>query len=1042
VAGWYHDAGDWDGYFSHQRIPVILMLTYEAVPERFMDGDLNIPESGNGIPDIIDEASWLIKFNYRLRKELQAKGFSDGGVGGARVAPDFFTAVDGNAESNKPSWKDHRRYVVSNADAYMTYLYAGQAAQLAFILKSLGKNPEAFPVEMLDHVDFDQMTYDDVNWITEAKEAYAWATHPDNQPSKHAHYSSPLWVYKMYAATSLYRLTGEEMYHDAAKEQLTKVKNKPHLDEDERYAAYMYLLTNNVDVDKGLKESLKTTAIGTAGWRGMNAARIRGLRWGGVFDMPMLVGQGTTPWMFETIFAYAITGDEKYADVVHTTADYFLGSNPLHTTWMTGVGPRPALGGFHLDSRYLWNKNWMVYKGFVPYGPWSMNYGFNPVTWVVDGVEIQGGAGPWNEHWANFSVHPKMEQWPGHERYNNNIHAPMSTENTVHQQSVFLASTYGFVNNRKNNNATAPVKMDTLELNKTEILFDAPGQQVLLTATPDIDNSSFPALKWYSSDARIAHVDGFGRVTGITGGTATITCGTLDGSVVAQCRVVCNWTDTEVVSITLSPESVTLFVGQTTGVTVTFDPAQATNQFVDWSYSQDGIVMVNEAGQLVALQPGIVTVTATSVKDAKTDAIQVEVKERVDHVIADFDNVIPVTDGPNPDFAQLYTPEGENDIAAPNPYNGLANESDLVFRWDRPQGDWRLFGIVLPTEDPQDLSQYAEFQFKYYGRGIKSFYIQLIPVEGSNIEITTPVDGEDCWKLFTLPLNTSVALKQFNVFVNPTGSPDENSFYFDDFVLAGNPAIPFSELLISHSAIELDSYQTFQLQANSQGTPFSWVSSDPRVATVDHSGLVTAVSGGTTTVKAVSLYGNTVVCVVTVDGGIAVAVESIEITGDQSYVLDLAETLLLTAIITPEDASNKNVIWSSSNDAVATVSSAGLVTAVVAGNATITAEAEENTEIKASVSITVLPTNIGELERNEVRIIPNPSQGHYTVEAPIVIHSIEIMDLTGKRIVMIQSEGAKRMEIVNDDPAPGIYFVRVMQTDGSIRVVKKVVSVH
>ncbi len=544
VAGWYHDAGDWDGYFSHQRIPILLMLTYEAVPRRFMDGDLNIPESGNGIPDIIDEASWLIKFNYRLRKELMEKGFSDGGVGGARVAPDFFAEVDGNAEADKPSWQDYRRYVVSNADAYMTYLYAGQTAQFAYILKSLGKNPEAFPVEMLDHVDFEQMSYDTVNWIWEAEQAFDWASHPDNQPSQHAHYSSPLWVYKMYAAASLYRLTGEHSYHLIAKEELEKVKNKQNLDDDERYGVYLYLLASNVDADKTLQDQLKQVAVSTAGWRGMDAAAARGLRWGGIFDMPMLIGQGTTPWMFETIFAYGITGDKQFADVVHTTTDYFLGNNPLHTTWMTGVGPRPARGGFHLDTRYLWDNNWKVYKGFVPYGPWSMAYGYDPYTWVIDGVEMEGGAGPWNKDWANFSMYPAMDVWPGHERYNNNIHAPLSTENTIHQQSVYLAIAYGFANNRNNANADAPIDMGMIELDQTEITFENMDDQVILNVSLDIDNASFPALKWTSSEPRIAHVDGYGRVTGLTSGTAVITVSTLDGSVTASCIVICNWEDT------------------------------------------------------------------------------------------------------------------------------------------------------------------------------------------------------------------------------------------------------------------------------------------------------------------------------------------------------------------------------------------------------------------------------------------------------------------------------------------------------------------
>jgi endoglucanase len=879
VAGWYHDAGDWDGYASHQRVPKLLMLTYEATPERFMDGDLNIPESGNGIPDIIDEASWLIKFNYRLRKELIAKGFSNGGVGGARVAPDFFSAVDGNAESNKPSWQDHRRYVITSADAYMTYMYAGQAAHFAYILKSLGKDPENFMVEMLDHVDFDEMTYDVVNWIKEAEEAWAWASDPVNQPSRHAHYSSQLWVYRMYGAASLYRLTGKEEYHQAAKEELEKVRNRNRLDEDERFGPYLYLLTNHLDVSKSLQSSLKDVAIANGNWRGVDATRIRGLRWGGVYDMPMLVGQGTTPWMFETIFAYAITGDKIFKDVVHTTTDYFLGSNPLHTTWMTGVGPRPARGGFHLDSRYLWNNNWMVYKGFVPYGPWSMAYGYNPFTWTIDGIEMQGGAGPWNKDWANFSMYPIIDQWPGHERYNNNIHAPMSTENTIHQQSVYTAIAYGFANNRKNSNTDAPVKVGSIELDKSEIIFDNPGDQAILTPTLDIDDASFPAMVWTSSDHRVAHVDGFGRVTGVTGGNATITVSTLDGSVLALCQVICNWEDTPVNTISVTPDNLTLVEGQSAQLTVTFDPPEATNQFVNWSYSEEGIAEVDEFHRLRALKVGTANITATSLKDEKTAQIQVLVEERTDYIIADFDVVIPVTTSPKPDIAQLYTPQGTNNVETENPLPGLANESERVFQWDRPAGDWRLFGMVLPTDHPQDMSRYSQFQFKYFGKDIHTFFIQLQTVEDTQIEINAQVEGEECWQLFSHDLNSDLTLKQFNVFANPTGGSGAETFYFDDFILAAEPALPFNEMQISETEIELEKGETFILSAFNQGNPFTWITSDPLIATVDQGGTVTAKSKGAATIKAVPLYGISVECEVSV----IIPTESHELVNSNSF---------------------------------------------------------------------------------------------------------------------------------------------------------------
>ncbi len=60
LAGGYHDAGDFDQRPMHVRIPQFLLRLYEANPSAFTDQQLTIPESGNGIPDILDEALWGI----------------------------------------------------------------------------------------------------------------------------------------------------------------------------------------------------------------------------------------------------------------------------------------------------------------------------------------------------------------------------------------------------------------------------------------------------------------------------------------------------------------------------------------------------------------------------------------------------------------------------------------------------------------------------------------------------------------------------------------------------------------------------------------------------------------------------------------------------------------------------------------------------------------------------------------------------------------------------------------------------------------------
>ena len=106
-----------------------------------------------------------------------------------------------------------------------------------------------------------------------------------------------------------------------------------------------------------------------------------------------------------------------------------------------------------------------------------------------------------------------------------------------------------------------------------------------------------------------------------------------------------------------------------------------------------------------------------------------------------------------------------------------------------------------------------------------------------------------------------------------------------------------------------------------------WSSSDTQVASVDNDGTVTALKAGTATVT-VSLEGNPDIhatCMVTV---IAHA-ESISLNKTELSI-EKGKTESLTATVIPEDATNKNLVWSSSDTQVASVGNDGTVTALKA----------------------------------------------------------------------------------------------------------------
>ena len=121
-----------------------------------------------------------------------------------------------------------------------------------------------------------------------------------------------------------------------------------------------------------------------------------------------------------------------------------------------------------------------------------------------------------------------------------------------------------------------------------------------------------------------------------------------------------------------------------------------------------------------------------------------------------------------------------------------------------------------------------------------------------------------------------------------------------------------------------------------------WTSSDENIATVDDKGFVTAKSVGTVTVKAVASDGGSAECKVTVlpDESDIVNVKDISL-GSKAEYIGINSTVQLTATVTPENATNKTVTWSTSDNTIATVDNTGKVTGHKAGSVVVIAESAD-----------------------------------------------------------------------------------------------------
>jgi len=130
LPGGWHDAADFDRRPYHLSIVGDLAAAYLIRPENFSDGQLNIPESGNGIPDILDEARWGLE-HLRLAQQ------PDGGVG-TWIETDHHPGTDEYLPSSP-----QKPFLLSLATRGGSLEYASYAAMLALALDKAGAKKEA-----------------------------------------------------------------------------------------------------------------------------------------------------------------------------------------------------------------------------------------------------------------------------------------------------------------------------------------------------------------------------------------------------------------------------------------------------------------------------------------------------------------------------------------------------------------------------------------------------------------------------------------------------------------------------------------------------------------------------------------------------------------------------------------------------------------------------------------------------------------------------------------------------------------------------------
>jgi endoglucanase len=377
--GGWHDAGDWDRRAQHLEVAGLLIDVALMFPGAFGDKDLTIPESGNGVSDLVDEARWCIDFFRRGQQP-------DGGVRGGIES-------EGHPVPGTQSWNDPLHLYAYAPDPRCSYLLAWSAAKAARALRLAKKTKEAG------------------EYLASAEKAWTWAE---------ANQGAALPDQRNQAAAELYALTGKPAYHEAFKATSIwatspAAQAREHNRHDQQAGAYSYVkYVPEAKADATLRAAI-VAALARQGEEWIAAADRRAFRFAASPWRPMNWGLGSVPDVDELILAYGVKPDPRLVDAVASSCAWTLGGNPLNLVWVTGLGERRITEVLHIDSWFQANRSGTddAVPGMVPGGPTA----FREASRGIHGF-------------SQRSFDPPMKDWPIAEQFAGNRYDPGMCEHT------------------------------------------------------------------------------------------------------------------------------------------------------------------------------------------------------------------------------------------------------------------------------------------------------------------------------------------------------------------------------------------------------------------------------------------------------------------------------------------------------------------------------------------------------------------------------------------------------------------------------------
>lgn len=476
-----------------------------------------------------------------------------------------------------------------------------------------------------------------------------------------------------------------------------------------------------------------------------------------------------------------------------------------------------------------------------------------------------------------------------------------------------------------------------------------------------------PSVTWSSSDTAVAKVDPFGNVKAINAGTVTITLTSVDGGKTNTRQLV---VIPPTISSGVTVDSIVYGTMNTPKqIAVAVIPANTTNKTLNWSIADTTIAKVDASGVVTGYKMGITTLTITAADGGFTKVVQLVVNTTVVAINAGTTGN-PATPYQNANVGQ-YIPEG---IAGTDKlwHAGYTGNVKITATADLSQ-------ITSPAPrqvyEYMRISRYNQTPMRYYFRNlipnanysIRLHFIEPSDVDKANRTFSVKTGGDSLinfnpYQAAGNKLNTVITrtleTKSDNqgliaVFFYPNGVV--NGPYTASIAALEANIIPLQGINIYSDSSNLyvsykDTLKLTVTPANATNRNLVYKSSNDSIATVDLNGIVTGKRAGTVTITAQSVESSFTAAKTYHVIYIPVTTLTLDSTSANVFV---GSSLQLNAIISPAKASNKGVIWTSSDTTLATVSSTGLISGIRQGNVIIKATSADNPAIAAQTNIHV-----------------------------------------------------------------------------------------